>query len=96
MPSMATPCPTTQTNLATLTASSPRTTHYLAFDVFIGGWAVRDAQQRGISQLLVVPALVLKFLLGPAGLLLYLAIRRWAPSSAAAPPSIAASRAPRG
>lgn len=50
-------------------------THYLAFDLFIGGWEVRDAQRRGIPHLLVVPALVLTFLLGPGGLLLYLAIR---------------------
>ena len=50
-------------------------THYLAFDLFIGGWEVRDAQRRGIPHLLIVPALVLTFLLGPAGLLLYLAIR---------------------
>lgn len=54
-------------------------THYLAFDLFIGGWEVRDAQQRGIPHLLVVPALVLTFLLGPAGLLFYLAIRWFAP-----------------
>jgi hypothetical protein len=52
-------------------------THYLAFDLFIGGWEVRDAQSRGIPHLIVVPALVLTFLFGPAGLLLYLAIRRW-------------------
>jgi hypothetical protein len=49
--------------------------HYLAFDLFIGGWEVRDAQQRGIPHLLVVPSLILTFLFGPAGLLLYLAIR---------------------
>jgi hypothetical protein len=60
-------------------------THYLAFDLFIGGWEVRDAQRRGIPHLLVVPALVLTFLFGPAGLLLYLAISlRRAPSDAAA------------
>lgn len=50
-------------------------THYLAFDLFIGGWEVRDSQRRGIPHLFVVPALVLTFLLGPAGLLLYLALR---------------------
>jgi hypothetical protein len=55
-------------------------THYLAFDLFIGGWEVRDAQRRGIPHLLVVPALVLTFLLGPGGLLLYLAIRTLAPN----------------
>jgi Domain of unknown function (DUF4281) len=51
-------------------------THYLAFDLFIGGWELRDAQQRGIPHLVVVPALALTFLFGPAGLVLYLAIRR--------------------
>ena len=50
-------------------------THYLAFDLFIGGWEVRDAQRRGLRHLLVVPALVLTFLLGPGGLLLYLGTR---------------------
>jgi hypothetical protein len=53
-------------------------THYLAFDLFIGGWEVRDAQRRGIPHLLIVPALVLTFLLGPVGLLLYVAIRKFA------------------
>jgi hypothetical protein len=43
--------------------------------LFIGGWEVRDAQSRGIPHLLIVPALILTFLFGPAGLLLYLAIR---------------------
>jgi ABA4-like protein len=53
--------------------------HYLAFDLFIGGWEVRDAQRRGIPHLFIVPALVLTFLFGPAGLLLYLVIRRFGP-----------------
>lgn len=50
-------------------------THYLAFDLFVGGWEARDAQRRGISHLLVVPVLVLTFLFGPVGFLLYIAIR---------------------
>ena len=50
-------------------------THYLAFDLFIGGWEVRDAQRRGIPHLVVIPCLILTFLLGPVGLLLYVAIR---------------------
>jgi hypothetical protein len=66
-------------------------THYLAFDLFIGGWEVRDAQRRGIRHLLVVPALILTFLLGPAGLLLYLATRWVAgPKETAAVPTAAA------
>ena len=52
--------------------------HYLAFDLFIGGWQVRDAQRHGIRYVLIVPALVLTFLFGPAGWLLYMGIRRFA------------------
>ena len=60
-------------------------THYLAFDLFIGGWEVRNAQRRGIPHLLVVPALVLTFFLGPGGLLLYLAVRSFAPDKGVPP-----------
>jgi hypothetical protein len=57
--------------------------HYLAFDLFIGGWEVRDAQRRGVAPLLVIPALILTFLVGPAGFLVYLAIRWLAPNKPA-------------
>ncbi len=50
-------------------------THYLVFDLFIGTWEVRDAQERGIPHLLVLPCLALTFLFGPAGWLLYRAVR---------------------
>ncbi|MBP6001903.1 MAG: DUF4281 domain-containing protein [Pyrinomonadaceae bacterium] len=53
--------------------------HYLAFDLFIGSWEVRDAQRRGISHLLVIPCLVLTFLFGPIGFLLYTAIKLFIP-----------------
>lgn len=49
--------------------------HYLAFDLFIGSWEVRDAQRLGLSHWLVIPCLVLTFLFGPIGLLLYFALR---------------------
>jgi hypothetical protein len=49
--------------------------HYLAFDLFVGCWEVRDAQRLGIPHLLVVPCLLLTLMLGPIGLLLYAAIR---------------------
>jgi hypothetical protein len=53
--------------------------HYLAFDLFIGAWQVRDSQRHRIPHLLVIPCLLLTFLLGPIGLLCYLAARlRWA------------------
>jgi hypothetical protein len=46
--------------------------HYLAFDLFIGSWQVRDARRNHVPFLLVVPCLLLTFLFGPIGLLLYL------------------------
>ena len=49
--------------------------HYLAFDLFIGSWEVRDAERLRIHHLLVVPCLLLTFMLGPIGLLLYLVLR---------------------
>jgi hypothetical protein len=49
--------------------------HYLAFDLLVGGWMVRDARRRGIAHLIVVPLLVLTFLFGPAGWLSYLLLR---------------------
>ena len=49
--------------------------HYLAFDLFVGAWEVRDARRLKINHLLVVPCLLLTFMLGPVGLLLYLGVR---------------------
>ena len=46
--------------------------HYLVFDLFIGAWEARDAQKRGFNHLLLVPCLLLTFMVGPVGLLLYL------------------------
>ncbi|MGI9629092.1 MAG: ABA4-like family protein [Longimicrobiales bacterium] len=49
--------------------------HYLAFDLFIGAWIVRDARPRGIPHLAVVPCLPLTFMFGPTGLVAYLVLR---------------------
>jgi len=49
--------------------------HYLAFDLVVGAWQVRDAQARGLPHALVVPCLILTFLLGPVGYLCYLTLR---------------------
>jgi ABA4-like protein len=49
--------------------------HYLAFDLFVGGWIVRDSRQRGISHGWIVPLLLLTFMFGPAGWLAYLGLR---------------------
>ncbi|TGE23697.1 DUF4281 domain-containing protein [Hymenobacter aquaticus] len=62
--------------------------HYLCFDLAVGAWASRDAQRRGVPHLLLVPVLVLTFLLGPVGFLLYHALRRFYPlASPALPPA---------
>ena len=50
-------------------------THYLAFDLLVGNWEVQDAHARGVPYLVVLPCLVLTFLFGPAGWLLYVAAR---------------------
>lgn len=53
--------------------------HYLAFDMLIGVWEVRDAGEKGISHWFVIPCLVLTFLFGPIGFLLYRAVSMIAP-----------------
>ncbi|MEM8851873.1 MAG: abscisic acid-deficient protein Aba4 family protein [Pseudomonadota bacterium] len=50
--------------------------YYLAFDLFVGGWQVRDARRRGLRHLAVLPCLLLTLMLGPIGLLAYLALRQ--------------------
>lgn len=49
--------------------------HYLAFDMFIGAWEVNDSVKHGISHFLIIPCLILTFMFGPIGLLLYFAVR---------------------
>ncbi len=49
--------------------------HYLAFDLFVGGWITRDARAHGLPHLAILPCLLLTFLFGPIGFLLYLALR---------------------
>ncbi len=49
--------------------------HYLAFDLFIGGWELADSRERGVPHLAMIPLLLLTFLFGPMGLLGYLIVR---------------------
>jgi hypothetical protein len=44
-------------------------THYLAFDLFIGMWIARDADQKGFSRIVQFPFLFLTLMVGPVGLL---------------------------
>ena len=49
--------------------------HYLAFDLLIGSWEVRDSQKLDIPHWQVIPCLILTFVLGPVGLGLYFILR---------------------
>jgi hypothetical protein len=49
--------------------------HYLAFDLFLGGWELADSRQREVPHLLMIPILLLTFFFGPIGYLLYLCVR---------------------
>ena len=49
--------------------------HYLAFDLFTGAWIVERGQREELVWWRVLPALPLTFLFGPAGLLLFAALR---------------------
>jgi len=50
-------------------------THYLAFDLWVGAWEVEQAGRAGVPHWATVPCLVLTFLAGPIGLLLFLIAR---------------------
>jgi hypothetical protein len=54
--------------------------HYLAFDLFVGGWIAREGSALKISAFILTPILLLTFLFGPAGYLVFvlfrLAVRR--------------------
>lgn len=49
--------------------------HYLAFDLVAGSYILRDGQEQGIHHGWLIPCLLLCFMLGPSGLLLYGLIR---------------------
>lgn len=49
--------------------------HYLAFDLFIGAWILRDARREGLAHWAVLPILPFVFLFGPAGFVAYVALK---------------------
>lgn len=49
--------------------------HFLAVDLFVGAWMVRDAAAQEIRHLWIVPPLIITFALAPIGLALYLVLR---------------------
>jgi len=50
-------------------------THFIAINLFIGGWIVKDSQKFSINKVLMAVPLILTYLTGPIGLFLYWIIR---------------------
>ena len=49
--------------------------HFLAINLFCGGWIVKDSQKFGINKILMFFPLLTTYLIGPIGLTIYLVIR---------------------
>tara|TARA_Y100001970_G_scaffold282815_1_gene396560 strand:+ start:96 stop:569 length:474 start_codon:yes stop_codon:yes gene_type:complete len=50
-------------------------THFIAMNLFIGGWIVKDAEKFSINKVLLALPLITTYLVGPIGLFLYWVIR---------------------
>ena len=50
-------------------------THFIAINLFIGGWIVKDSQKFSINKVLLAIPLIFTYLIGPIGLFLYWIIR---------------------
>ncbi len=50
-------------------------THFIAINLFVGGWIVKDSQKFSINRVLLSIPLVITYLVGPLGLFLYWIIR---------------------
>ncbi len=59
--------------------------HYLALDLFAGFWIAKDADNKRFSRFIQAPVLLLTFIAGPAGLLLWFLIRERRARAAAGP-----------
>ena len=49
--------------------------HFIAINLFVGGWIVKDSQRLMVNKVLIVLPLIFTYLIGPLGLLLYWLIR---------------------
>ena len=50
-------------------------THFIAINLFLGGWIVKDSQKFYINKILLAFPLVITYLIGPIGLFVYWIIR---------------------
>lgn len=49
--------------------------HFIAINLFVGGWIVKDSQRLVINKILIILPLIFTYLIGPLGLLLYWLVR---------------------
>ena len=49
--------------------------HFIAINLFAGGWIVKDSQKFAINRILLAVPLVITYLIGPIGLFIYWLIR---------------------
>ncbi len=50
-------------------------THFVAINLFVGGWIVKDAQKLFVNKILLAFPLIITYLIGPIGILTYWIIR---------------------
>ena len=50
-------------------------THFIAINLFVGGWIVKDSQKFSINKILLAIPLVTTYLIGPLGIFIYWIIR---------------------
>ena len=50
-------------------------THFIAINLFIGGWITKDSQKFSINKVLLAIPLIITYLIGPIGIFLYWIIR---------------------
>ena len=49
--------------------------HFLAINLFCGGWIVKDSQKFGVNKILITLPLILTYFIGPIGITIYWFIR---------------------
>jgi len=49
--------------------------HFVAINLFVGGWILKDAQKFGVNRYLLGVPLIITYLIGPLGLFIYWFIR---------------------
>ena len=49
--------------------------HFISINLFTGGWIVKDSQKFSINKIILIVPLLITYLVGPVGLLIYWLIR---------------------